>query len=74
MKIKNNGRGVLEIERKGTMKAQLCPYDSNANRLCGDLCPLFQEPEYDETHTIITFAICKTIFLVAPEDFTDERK
>jgi len=33
--------GVLYIERAGTNKPQMCPYNEGA---CGDSCPLFGEP------------------------------
>jgi len=35
--------GSLYVERKGTLKIQICPHSNSA--YCGDWCPLFQEYE-----------------------------
>jgi hypothetical protein len=36
--------GLLQIERAGVMKAQMCPFDTDHVSECGDWCPLFGEP------------------------------
>jgi hypothetical protein len=38
-----NKSGYLLIDRNGKMISQYCP--KNENAFCGDMCPLFGEPE-----------------------------
>lgn len=71
--------GWLYIERAGKMKVCGCPFstpDESGPLSCGDWCPLFAEPEKQET----TFPEgCHTTLLICNEreltfsTFTDER-
>ena len=46
MKGKIVKEGWLQIQRKGEFKEQYCPKRiEHIERLCGDWCPLFGEPE-----------------------------
>ena len=52
-KIKIDEDGYLWIERGGKMKIQMCPHDTSdrdscRTEPCGDWCPLFGEPHFDE--------------------------
>ena len=40
--------GYLRIQRADGMNNLFCPYSSNQEKNCGDWCPHFGEPEYDE--------------------------
>lgn len=42
---KIDAKGVLQINRAGTMKMQGCPYGDFGFGVCCDECPLFGEPE-----------------------------
>jgi len=80
MNGKIDARGWLHIERAGSMKAQECPIFGDARNVdsvrCGDWCPLFGEPEKQETsfpegcHT--TILLCHERELTF-DTFTDER-
>ena len=77
MKIKIDNEGYLWIERKGKMKDQFCPYDSDMSH-CGDWCPLFLEPSFHKADDIVDFdnmeiALCGIIHNVPVADFEDER-
>ena len=77
MKIKIDEKGHLWIERKGKMKDQFCPYDSDMSH-CGDWCPLFVEPSFHKADDIVSFdnievALCGIIYNVPVADFEDER-
>jgi len=85
MKAKINKSGFLEIKRKGKYKLQFCPFTfssdfSAENRVCGDWCPLFGEPEsillFDsiegKTKQVWQLQLChKTLQF---EEIIDERK
>ena len=76
MKIKINKSGVLELERKGKMKVQHCPFSEYD--LCGDWCPLFQVIERrrlcSKSDNSIEIWVCQgRIYNTTREDFTDER-
>ena len=83
MKIKKfviDKQGSLWFERAGKMKLQLCPYctmvDSfgdNNLKPCGDWCPSFHEPRYDENFLGIgEIEICDERANIAGE-IVDER-
>ena len=74
MKIKIDEKGHLWIERKGKMKDQFCPYDSDMSH-CGDWCPLFVEPSFHKADykANIEVALCGIIHNVLVADFEDER-
>ena len=74
MKIKIDKEGFLWIERKGRMKNQVCPYDSDRSH-CGDWCPLFVEPSFHKADdkANIEVALCGIIHNVPVADFEDER-
>jgi len=76
-KIERNG--YLMIERAGVMRTQYCPFTAryhDAPVPCSDMCPLFGEPEKQETsfpegcHT--TILLCHERELTF-DTFTDER-
>ncbi|NCC14691.1 MAG: hypothetical protein EOM32_15110 [Spirochaetia bacterium] len=46
MKGKIDSKGKLLIERADGMKMQDCPFSPESS--CGDWCPLFGEPVFDE--------------------------
>ena len=73
MKIKIDEKGHLWIERKGKMKDQFCPYDSDMSH-CGDWCPLFEEPFLDKGNKCMVLTICQNHFITPPADFVDERE
>lgn len=76
MIFKINVSGMLEIERKGKLCKQYCPFDpSPEGSNCGDWCPLFSEPEQwtDFKQNYITLNLCKKGLHCKKEDFIDER-
>jgi hypothetical protein len=89
MKIKIDKDGLLWLERAGVMKAQVCPHGLVTNEAwngsqfvadngfrCGDWCPLFTTGHLVEKMGVpqpIEVTLCRTDYVVAPSDFTDER-
>lgn len=75
MNGKINKRGLLEIERAGTMKQQACPYVPVPCE-CGDWCPLFSEPDTYSTgqagDELTEIDICSSI--LSFDQFSDERE
>lgn len=62
MKAKINSNGFLEVERKGGMREQFCPYavDASGNRgICGDWCPKF-----DENTSYVTIIVGKPVMQI----------
>jgi hypothetical protein len=80
MKAKINSYGRLRLMRKGQWKEQFCPH--NRDIVCGDWCPLFEEPEGylkqddDDKPPIpqIWLALCNTTLFFDKADFVDERE
>jgi len=78
MNGKIDAKGWIHIERGGVMKDCFCPYGAASSGVtrCGDWCPLFGEPEKQETsfpegcHT--TILLCHERELTF-DTFTDER-
>jgi len=71
MKIRINKLGILEIERAGKMKEQLCPRQPGIDP-CGDWCALFGEPE--DMGEEIGLELCDdNAWYPAKEDFEDLR-
>lgn len=71
IKGKINKLGCLEIDRKIKFVEQYCPVSQNDVR-CGDWCPLFGEPEYEDDATVLV--ICQNkVLLFEKETFLDER-
>lgn len=76
MKIKIDKDGYLWLERAGVMKKQYCPHDPDLQMCCGDWCPLFTTGHLVEKMGVpqpIEVTLCRTDYVVAPHDFTDER-
>jgi hypothetical protein len=46
MKIVINGKGLLYLERAGTLQEQFCPF-AHGQVSCGDWCPLFGKSNND---------------------------
>ena len=83
MKIRIDKDGLLQLERAGKMASQSCPHQQGTIKhaiACGDWCPLFTEPQkyrddaFDDKPMTVSLVLCKNIWEVAIEDFTDERK
>lgn len=62
---------MLLIERKGNWKAAWCIKSDAEGVCCGDWCPLFDEPEYDNDEVVLR--ICSRGFEINKNDFVDER-
>jgi hypothetical protein len=74
MKIQIDKDGLLCIERVGQMKAQQCPGMPQEIVYCGDWCPLFGEPDWDNQglHRGVDYlTICEGRVLGG--DITDKR-
>ena len=70
-KLKIDTDGVLWYERAGQMKRQYCRYLRDG--ACGDWCPSFHEPRYDENFQGIgEIEICDERANIAGE-IVDER-
>jgi hypothetical protein len=53
MKGKIDGDGHLQIERKGELKRQICPFRFEDYSYCGQWCPHFGEQKWIDEHYII---------------------
>lgn len=73
MKIKITEDGCLELERKGYMRLQHCPFYLNSVQVkcCGDWCPLFGEPVEENNSERSYLTICNNKTLCG--EITDER-
>ena len=76
MMIRLDSNGTLNIKRKSKFKAMKCPY-KQASMPCGDHCPLFEEPVYDQNinsnHEQIRLRICDKQFYLHEHEFEDLR-
>lgn len=70
MKIKISDKGLLYLERAGSMKLQLCPF-SPTDGPCGDWCPLFNEESLPGKSP--AFELCRAFYSVDLQ-VVDERK
>lgn len=71
-----NTKGYLELERKGKVRPQYCPFSSNHNwNNCGEWCPHFGEPQLDKNEGTISLSLTcglrRTFYF---DDFKDEFK
>jgi len=73
-----NKFGFLKIQRGQGLTIQQCPF--RASSYCGDWCPLFGEPRYDQavpaysqTRNPCHITICHNRILEL-DNFTDERE
>lgn len=78
MKIKIDKSGYLWLERAGKMKQVWCPEDHYVEGWpsqwpCGDWCALFNDSPFCDDPVEHSVKLCKTNYLIAEEDFTDER-
>ena len=63
--------GKLEIQRGGDFKPQVCNF-SDAAGPCGDNCPHFGEPEY-QNHRIFLSLCAGTTLCTHEDEFEDRR-
>ena len=72
-----NEYGALIMKRAGREVYATCPFNSEPESTCGDLCPMFDEPEIVETQPGTTapyekrLNICNTTLV---GEFEDRRK
>ena len=73
IRVKIDENGTLWIKRKGKLKRQYCPLQSrNVDVYCGDGCPLFSEPIWNDLFITLELCFGKVIKCYATE-FKDER-
>lgn len=60
MKAHITPSGFLHIERSGKMKPQICPMNNN-KQMCGDWCPMFGEPKWEEVTRITSKSTSETL-------------
>jgi hypothetical protein len=73
MKFKITKIGVLEIERAGEWKQQICPYDSDYGD-CGDWCPLFDDSHIYTEKDDSALGLCTKTYFGKRGMVIDERK
>jgi hypothetical protein len=75
MKIKIDYEGFLWIQRGTNFSTVHCPIMEN--KLCGDWCALFGEPDKDDPifveEVFVELELCHKVLKVQPENFADER-
>jgi len=72
IEVKIDKDGKLWRLRRATLQGQFCPFTVDEACYCGDWCPLFSEPIFDEDTVLIR--IChKKEHVCHKDSFKDER-
>lgn len=73
MKIRIIKQGHLIFKRKNTWTPQICPYGSNVEDEipCGDWCPMFGEPVFN--NSMVCLQLCQVKVNVNVANFEDLR-